>query len=102
MYIWKKTDINECLALNGNCSQICINTPGSATCSCMTGYVLNPDLMTCTGKKTFIIIMNHNERKMNLFIFQTLTNVLAIWETVPSCVTILTEAITAIVGLVIA
>ena len=35
-------------------------------------------------------------------IFQTLMNVLAVWETVPSYVKILMEAITAIVGPVIA
>ena len=43
-------DINECAVNNGNCSQMCINTIGSYRCSCVTGYLLNPDGRTCLGE----------------------------------------------------
>ena len=42
-------DINECLADNGNCSQVCTNTNGSYFCSCYSGYKLDPDGRTCRG-----------------------------------------------------
>lgn len=43
-------DVNECALLNGQCTQTCTNTPGSFLCSCDSGYVLNSDGLTCTGK----------------------------------------------------
>ncbi|XP_058454733.1 uncharacterized protein LOC131432461 isoform X2 [Malaya genurostris] len=33
-------DINECAVKNGGCRQKCINSPGSYSCSCNTGYEL--------------------------------------------------------------
>ena len=44
------TDINECAddTLN-DCDQICINTNGSYVCECDSGYLLNDDLITCSG-----------------------------------------------------
>ena len=44
------TDINECASYNGGCSQTCSNTPGSYSCSCNSGYVLNIDGHNCTGQ----------------------------------------------------
>ena len=44
------TDINECASYNGGCSQSCINTPGSYTCSCSSGYILDVDGHNCTGQ----------------------------------------------------
>ena len=44
------TDINECASYNGGCSQTCSNTPGSYSCSCNSGYVLNIDEHNCTGQ----------------------------------------------------
>ena len=45
------TDINECDMENGDCDQVCMNTMGSFTCSCMMGYEINDDGMTCDGKQ---------------------------------------------------
>lgn len=45
------SDINECAKNNGNCVQTCTNTFGSFSCSCLTGYVLNGDKITCTGNQ---------------------------------------------------
>ena len=36
---------------NGDCDQMCMNTVGSFTCTCLTGYVPNGDGMTCDGKQ---------------------------------------------------
>lgn len=47
--IFEFADINECLVNNGGCSDICTNTFGNFTCSCMTGYALTDDGRTCTG-----------------------------------------------------
>ena len=33
----------------GNCSQVCTNTIGSYSCSCMAGYDLNVENETCIG-----------------------------------------------------
>ena len=43
-------EINECLSNNGFCSQVCINTDGSFTCSCNVGYKLGGDGKSCGGK----------------------------------------------------
>jgi len=40
-------DIDECLVELGGCEQVCDNTPGSRTCSCDPGYVLDPDGTSC-------------------------------------------------------
>ncbi len=43
-------EINECTRGTHNCQQRCTNTPpGAFTCSCTSGYVLNPDQATCRG-----------------------------------------------------
>lgn len=36
----EKCDINECAVNNGNCSQICVDTPASYYCDCKPGYKL--------------------------------------------------------------
>ena len=47
-------DINECLIDNGGCNQICLNTQGSFTCSCGTGYILDvADNQTCKDKQFY-------------------------------------------------
>lgn len=33
------------------CSQLCVNEPGSYHCDCEVGYTLSEDLSTCLGKK---------------------------------------------------
>ena len=48
------TDINECLSSSGNrCQQLCVNTPGTYTCQCNTGFTLAADGRTCTGWNIF-------------------------------------------------
>ncbi|PFX32349.1 Mucin-4 [Stylophora pistillata] len=44
----KCRDFDECSqGSNGGCSQVCINTPGSFTCDCRKGYLLNIDQKKC-------------------------------------------------------
>ncbi|XP_051251919.1 fibulin-5 isoform X2 [Dicentrarchus labrax] len=38
-------DIDECRY--GYCQQLCANVPGSYSCSCNPGFILNPDSRTC-------------------------------------------------------
>ncbi|XP_055684209.1 low-density lipoprotein receptor-related protein 4 [Lutzomyia longipalpis] len=55
------TDIDECqFASDPVCSQNCINTIGSFMCSCVSGYVLRPDLRTCKalGSSMKLIMAN--------------------------------------------
>ena len=42
-------DINECAINNGNCTQLCVNTIGNYSCSCVSGYALNVNRRTCDG-----------------------------------------------------
>ncbi len=43
-------DVDECiLSGTNNCQQVCLNDPGSFTCSCNTGYMLGADGFTCVG-----------------------------------------------------
>ena len=46
-------DIDECSSGNGGCQQICVNTNGSYHCTCQTGFSLNTDNSSCSGK-TFL------------------------------------------------
>ena len=48
-------DVDECLVNNGECSQACINTPGSWTCTCTPGYQLGLDGHSCYRKLTLAI-----------------------------------------------
>jgi len=43
-------DINECLS--SPCEHTCANTPGSFTCSCNHGYLLDNDGRSCLGLLT--------------------------------------------------
>lgn len=48
-------DVNECkdpLNINGGCSQICENTPGSYHCSCRSGFAMLSNKKDCKGKNT--------------------------------------------------
>lgn len=48
-------DVNECSTNNGGCTSphyspvACANTPGSFQCSCIGGYSLDTDMLTCIG-----------------------------------------------------
>ena len=43
-------DINECVENRDNCEQLCNNRAGAFTCSCRSGYQLDSDGRSCTGK----------------------------------------------------
>ena len=43
-------DVDECLMDNGGCVHVCNNEMGTFSCSCTTGYELQPDGITCTGE----------------------------------------------------
>ena len=51
--VWLRlcVDVNECLTLNGGCSQLCSNNDGSYRCSCRTGFQLSQDTKTCVGER---------------------------------------------------
>ena len=44
------SDNNECLDNNGQCQSVCINTPGSFSCSCESGFLLLTDGRSCVGE----------------------------------------------------
>ena len=46
------TDIQECAINNGGCEHTCTNTAGSFSCSCNSGYVLQPDGKRCLRPST--------------------------------------------------
>ena len=54
------TDIDECSEGISECSQLCINTIGSYSCSCQNGYQLDSDNHTCLGKIIDALIMIDN------------------------------------------
>ena len=56
-------DINECSLNSGGCDQLCNNTIGSFQCSCNSGYTLNGDGITCSGRITVTVYMPF--RKIN-------------------------------------
>lgn len=49
-----RLDIDECRY--GYCQQLCANAPGSYSCSCNPGFVLNPDGRTCQGNSVYFIV----------------------------------------------
>lgn len=53
------SDFNEC-TVYGTCSQTCTNTDGSYTCSCVEGYLVQPDNRSCKAKngKTNITVQD--------------------------------------------
>lgn len=48
---WSPIDINECLNGMASCHQVCVNDVGSYHCACFTGFELNADNTTCSGKR---------------------------------------------------
>ena len=52
LFTFTATDIDECAGTNP-CSDTCVNTVGSFTCTCSgKGDRISPDGVTCTGKST--------------------------------------------------
>ena len=43
--------MDECNTNNGGCNQTCNNTYGSFKCSCIKGYQLAADNLSCNGKR---------------------------------------------------
>ena len=43
-------DQDECALGTHDCAQVCINTPGSYTCSCNPGYELADNNRSCNGQ----------------------------------------------------
>lgn len=43
-------DLDECAESVDGCEQVCINSVGSFSCDCNTGYDLQPDLKACQGE----------------------------------------------------
>ena len=50
------TDIDECGEGIVDCDHNCTNTNGSYACSCNSGYELDSDNLTCSGKLSTIIM----------------------------------------------
>ena len=59
-----KKDINECSEGISGCSQLCINTIGSYSCSCQFGYQLDSDSYTCLGKDILALYYYHNKNQI--------------------------------------
>ena len=49
-------DINECAIENGQCSQLCINTPGSFMCGCQEGFQLDFNGRDCISRFDMFIL----------------------------------------------
>ena len=43
-------DTNECKRHNGGCQQLCVNEHASFHCECKSGYQLQKDGKSCSGK----------------------------------------------------
>ena len=48
--------MNECSDNNGGCEHTCINSEGSYSCSCNSGYSLDSNDRNCSGKYMFKLV----------------------------------------------
>ena len=55
-YISIFLDIDECSDGTDDCSQTCLNTDGSFTCECTSGYTLDDDGTSCNGMYKLIVL----------------------------------------------
>ena len=46
------SDIDECATDENRCNQKCNNTEGSYLCSCVDGFRLDTDNVTCIGRNS--------------------------------------------------
>ena len=51
-------DNNECNNAVHGCQQKCVNDHGNFSCACLSGYQLNSDQKTCSGKTKFTSLLN--------------------------------------------
>jgi hypothetical protein len=51
------SDMDECRDSNGQCQSVCINTPGSFSCACESGFLLLTDGRSCIGEHTIEICL---------------------------------------------
>jgi len=60
--LYTYVDINECINVSTNdCTQQCINTPGSYECDCYDGYrEITPNATQCEGMNNQLSIYNCN------------------------------------------
>ena len=49
-FLYTHPDTDECFLETDLCDQSCTNTAGGYTCSCGTGYTLDNNGRTCSGK----------------------------------------------------
>ena len=64
--VFPLTDIDECAL--GVCDHNCVNSVGSYTCSCRTGYQLNVDGHTCNGESVMSAYFISVEKFENLWL----------------------------------
>ena len=50
-------DDNECTLGTDNCQQTCVNTDGGFRCECDSGFELNSDQATCSGKLVASVLL---------------------------------------------
>jgi len=64
-------DVDECRTGEHNCQQLCNNLLGTYNCSCNTGFMLDNDSRTCSGKHlgrvNFVIHFDFVSEKCNLY-----------------------------------
>lgn len=55
---WKQScmDVDECAKANGECDQLCFNTPGTYECGCKEGF----DLFSGNGTSNFFLSVNES------------------------------------------
>lgn len=58
--MFPNSDIDECQTTQSLCEHKCINTNGTYVCSCSSGFSLNSDGKTCTGK------VSHGDKKYHI------------------------------------
>lgn len=51
-------DLDECSSGNSSCVHNCTNNNGSFACSCIAGYTLNADQISCDGKTSSFVNTN--------------------------------------------
>ena len=58
-------DVDKCGVINGGCEHLCTNTIESYRCTCRSGFVLNKNGKTCSGKSYLLNIYKEMRIKCN-------------------------------------